>query len=89
MSIEKTKTERVKEGITILKKLRDIGIDSKDSGFKRIQGEISNWVNTGEELAVTVIPFAHYDRNAHVSLPKYVGSTASIVLKVIDPDAYT
>jgi hypothetical protein len=88
MPVEKSKSERLKEGITILKKLREIGIDAEDSGSKSIQKAISDWVNTGDELPLTVIPFARYDRNAHISLPKYVGASANIVLKVIDPDAY-
>ena len=88
MTLEKTKEDRLKEGITILKKLRNIGIDSEDSGSKQIQKHISNWVNTGEELPLTIVPFARYDRTAHLSLPKFTSSNANIVLKVIDPDAY-
>jgi hypothetical protein len=88
MPVEKTKEDRLKEGITILKKLRTVGIDSDDSGSKQIQQHISNWVNTGEELPLTIVPFARYDRNAHISLPKFTGSSANIVLKVIDPEAY-
>jgi len=88
MQTEKTKEERVKEGITILKALLKTGIDSEDSGSKSIKKVISEWVNTGEEFT-GVIPFARYDRNAHITLPKYAGKNATAVLKVIDPSAYS
>ena len=87
IGIEKTKIERLKEGITLLKKLRETGIDAEDIGSKNIQKAISEWVTTGEEFT-DIIPFARYDRNAHISLPKYVGKNASAILKVIDASIY-
>jgi hypothetical protein len=87
MPQEKPKEERLKEGVTMIKKLKQVGISPEDSGFQSIQKAVSEWVKTGEEFK-DVIPFARYDRNAHIVLPKYVGSSASIVLKVIDASAY-
>jgi hypothetical protein len=87
MPTEKTKVERLKEGVTLLKKLRETGINAEDIGSKNIQKAVSEWVNTGEEFT-GIIPFARYDRNAHINLPKYVGKNASVVLKVIDPTIY-
>lgn len=83
----KTKEDRLKEGLTMLKKLRDVGIDKEDAGSQGIQKAVSEWVKTGEEIKA-VIPFGRYDRDAHIHLPKYVGTTANIVLKVIDASAY-
>ena len=83
----KTKEERLKEGLTMIKKLKQVGISSEDFGSKNIQKAVSEWVSTGEAFK-GVIPFAKYDRDAHLVLPKYSNETATIVLKVIDPSAY-
>ena len=87
MPLEKTKEERLKEGLTMIKKLKQVGISSEDFGSKNIQKAVSEWVNTGEAFK-GVIPFAKYDRDAHIVLPKFANETATIVLKVIDPSAY-
>jgi hypothetical protein len=78
----KSKAERLKEGVTLLKKLREVGIDEKDAGSRDIQKAISEWVKTGESLDAN-IPFARYDRIAHIVLPRKAGKVATLLLKVI------
>lgn len=78
----KTKEDRLNEGITILKKLREVGIPSDNGGFKEIQQTISDWVSTGTATEV-LIPIPRYDRDAELKLPSSKYKVASLLLKVI------
>lgn len=78
----KTKEERLKEGITLLKKLRDAGVPADNLGFKEIQKAVSDWVVNGESFRAT-IPITRYDRDADITLPEKKGQTAQIVLRKV------
>lgn len=82
MSSEKPKEDRLREGITILKKLREVGIPSDNGGFKEIQKTISDWVTTGTAVQIR-IPIPRYDRDAELVLPARKDKVASLLLKVI------
>jgi hypothetical protein len=77
-----TKEERLKEGITILQKLRKIEIPQSNFGIQTIQKRISEWVSTGEAIQ-EVIPIPNYDRDAHLTLPVEKRKSAEIVLRQI------
>jgi hypothetical protein len=79
--MEKPKEDRVREGITILQKLKEVGVPPLDAGFQEIQAAVSEWVKTGEPIAKTV-PFSRMDRIAEVILPRKRTAIASIVLRV-------
>ena len=78
--MEKTKESRVKETITILKKLQDVGIPVTDAGYKEIQTHMSKWVHDGEATTVTV-PLMRYGRDAILVLPATGSDVASCRLK--------
>jgi hypothetical protein len=81
----KPKEDRVREGITILQKLKEVGIPPTDIGFRNIQEAVSEWVKTGEPISKK-IPFARVDRIAEVVLPQKRTAIASVVLRVIPND---
>jgi len=78
----KTKEERVKEGITLLKKLKDAGVPRTSPSFTEVQKTISKWVVDGAAVATT-IPILRSDRDADIVLPANKGQTAQIVLRMI------
>ncbi|NDE17575.1 hypothetical protein EBZ80_21880 [bacterium] len=78
----KPKADRVREGITILQKLKEVGIGPTEPAFAEIQALISGWVNTGEAVAKAV-PLVRFDRVAHLVLPRRRTAVASLVLKTV------
>ena len=79
----KTKEDRVKEGIRLLKRLKETGVPTLNPGFKQIQEAISVWVVNGEAYTAT-IPIVRYDRDAVLTLPAEATQTAQIVLKKVE-----
>lgn len=79
---EKTKEERVKEGIQLLRQLKDTGVDVSYSSFKEVQKRISDWINTGDAWTGK-IKFPDYGRVAEILLPRRAGAVASIAFRVV------
>ena len=79
----KSKEERVKEGITLLRKLKETGVPMTSPSFKEIQGLVSDWVIRGEMVSRNV-HILRSDRDAVIMLPAEVGKTAQIVLKKVE-----
>ena len=77
----KTKAERVKEGVSLLQQLRDMGVKEFYDGFQELQNTVRDWVNSGEPWQ-GVVPFPEYGRVAEVELPKYNNRAAGINFKV-------
>ncbi len=78
----KTKEERVREGITILTKLRGVGIIDAEPGFQEIQNLIRTWVSEGETIQARV-EFPRYGRVAEILLPRRARNSATCVLKMV------
>jgi len=78
----KTKEERVKEGITLLKRLHNVGIPKFNFGIQTIQARISEWASSGTAVK-EVIAIPNYDRDAHLTLPVERDKTAELVLRQI------
>lgn len=72
--------DRVREGIALLKKIQEVGIDKSDDGFKELQSKISDWVKTGDPWAGK-IKFTLYSRVAEVLLPRKHTAVASLALR--------
>ena len=72
--------DRVREGIALLKKIQEVGIDKSDDGFKELQSKISDWVKTGDPWTGK-IKFPLDNRIAEVLLPRKSTAVASLVLK--------
>ena len=80
--VEKTKGERLSEGLHILKQLREAGVNEFLS-YKTLQETITEWINTGEAWSGR-ISFPEYGRVAELILPKYSKNTASMAFRVVD-----
>lgn len=82
---DKTKEERLKEGISLLTQLKTNGVRGNSLGFLVLKQKISEWVDSGEPWDGTV-PFEEYGREAIVSLPKYDNKAAGLHFKVKKQD---
>jgi hypothetical protein len=74
----KPKEERLKETITILKKLKEIGVPPDHHFYNEIKERMSEWVNDGEELEESIDFVSHW---AELYLPVKKGRVASLNLK--------
>lgn len=77
----KSREDRLKEGINILKQLRDNGVKEYSLGFIELKTKISEWVS-GEDSWEGTISFQDYGRVAEVDLPKYDNRAAGLNFKV-------
>ena len=59
----KSKTDRVKEGISILKQLRDNGVKERSYGFIELKTKINEWISNQDSWEGT-IDFRDYGRVA-------------------------
>jgi len=79
---EKTKEERLKEGLSLLTQLKEGGVRGNSLGFLVLKKQVSEWIETGESWEGT-IPFTEYGREAVVSFPKYNNKAAGLNFKVV------
>jgi hypothetical protein len=77
----KSKEDRLKEGMHLLKQLTDNGVKEYSLGFIDLKTQISEWVK-GEQGWEGTISFSDYGRIAEVDLPKYDNRAAGINFKV-------
>ena len=76
----KTKTDRVKEIVRLVKELQRVGFKPTDPGYKELYAVLTKWVDDGEP-AFAEIPFMRHGRDAEVNLPKWADKAATIRLK--------
>jgi hypothetical protein len=81
MKQEKTKEERLKEGVSILTQLKEAKVSQKGNGYQMLQKHISEWVTTGEAWDGEV-DFAEHGRIGIISLPRYNNKAAGMNFKV-------
>jgi hypothetical protein len=77
----KTQEERLTEGVSLLKQLRETGVKDNGMGFLLVKQQISDWVKTGDAWSGT-ISFQEHGRVAELQLPKYNNRSADIRLTV-------
>ncbi len=77
----KTKEERLKEGIALLKQLKEAGVQDHSLSYIDLKQKITDWVSN-ESSWEGNIDFSEYGRVAEVTLPKYNNKSASINLKI-------
>jgi hypothetical protein len=77
----KSKGDRLSEGVSLLKQLREAGVKDNGMSFQILKAQISDWVTTGESWEGT-ITFPEYGRVAEVNLPKYNNRAADMNFKV-------
>lgn len=84
--MEKTKGDRLKETVRLLKELQRVGIRVNDPGYKEIQRLMTAWVNDGVALT-TVVELVKYGRQADLFLPTKADRAASVNLRVFKAEA--
>ena len=77
----KPKMDRVKEGVSILKQLRDNGVNEHSFGFIELKKKINEWISN-EESWEGSIDFLEYGRVAEVELPRYNNKAAGMNFRV-------
>ncbi len=73
--------ERLKEGVSILGKLKGLGIVETEPGYSIMKKRIDAWVKH-DEAWVGSADFVRYGRRAYVNLPIKPDCEATAVLKV-------
>ncbi len=68
------------EGITVLRKLREIGVEDTNPGTKTIKDAIRTWIEDGAPQTVERISFGRLDRVGELILTR--SGKASLSLKV-------
>jgi hypothetical protein len=80
---KKTKAERVKESVTLLKRLIEVGIHSEDLGYKATKQVLDTWISDGAPKTET-IDFARYGRIGYLTLPEHSGKPPTFLLKATE-----
>jgi hypothetical protein len=75
MSQVKTTQERLKESMTILRKLQGLGIPSDDPDYKILSSKFNDWIKGGPQFQGT-IDFVPWNRKAILLLPVKTGFVA-------------
>ena len=78
---EKTKEERLQEGISLLKQLKETGMKDHTMTYLQIKQRVTNWIQTGGALEES-LPAPEYNRTVELSFPRYNNRAADIRLKV-------
>lgn len=64
----KSKADRVKESITILKKLKELGIPNNEPGYYMTKEKLDEWIAGGDQWDGR-IDFPRFQRRAELVLP--------------------
>jgi len=80
--MDKSKADRLKETIRLLKELQRVGIGERHEGYFEIKTLLSKWVQDGEK-AVATIELRNHGRVAEITLPKRADKAASIHLRAV------
>ena len=78
--MDKTKFDRVKESINLLKGLINNGISDTNDAYTQTKEHLDKWIKTGEEANHT-IEMRTYRRTAYLTLPRTADKAAEMVLK--------
>ena len=79
---DKTKEERLKEGISLLKQLKEAHVREYGDGFQELKSKISEWVTTGVAWQGEV-EFVEHGRIGEVDLPRYNNKAAGMHFRLI------
>ena len=71
----KMTNERIQESMSILQKLKDMGVSSNDPSYKQLSSHFNTWIKGGDSWVGTV-DFYRYNRRAKVILPTKPGTVA-------------
>lgn len=77
---EKTRFDRVKEAVTLLKKLQEVGIPATDPGYRQCKEKIDLWIQEGKSASYQ-IEFPRHGRKGELVLPMRQGIPPSLNLR--------
>lgn len=77
----KPQADRLREGVSLLKQLKEAGIRENTFSYLETKQSITAWVKTGEPFEGT-IDYSEYGRMGYLQLPRYNNKAADIQLKV-------
>lgn len=80
--MEKTKYDRVKETVHLLKSLQNNGISDTNDGYTTTKAHMDVWIKTGEAVQ-HIIEFRTYRRRGILTLPSTADKAAEMVLKAV------
>lgn len=78
--MDKTKFDRIKETVHLLKSLQSNGISDTNDGYLKTKECMDEWIKTGLAADHT-IDFRTYRRTGFLTLPKTADKAAEMVLK--------
>ncbi len=79
----KTREERIKDAIGVLRNLIDAGIPATDTGYIMTKQVLDAWIADGEPRTEK-IPFPRAMRVGHLMLPRLAARKITFVLKATD-----
>lgn len=82
--LDKTKYDRIKEAVNLLKGLINNGISDTNDAYTQTKTHLDEWIKTGE-AADHVIEMRTYRRTAYLTLPRSADKAAEMVLKARKP----
>jgi hypothetical protein len=77
--IAKSKQDRVKEAITILKKLQELGIPQNEPGYVLTKQKLDEWIAGGDRWEGRV-DFPRFQRRAELVLPVRADKTVEMTI---------
>ncbi len=83
----KTKAERVKESVEILKKFIEVGIRQTDPGYRETKQYLDEWIKTGESRTYKYT-LIRYARKVELILPSREGIAPTCHLFPPDPEKW-
>ena len=82
--MEKTKYDRIKESVNLLKGLLNNGISDTNDAYSQTKAHLDHWIKTGEAANHT-IEMRTYRRTAYLTLPLTADKAAEMVLRAQKP----
>ena len=78
----KPQSERIKETVAVLKKLKELGVLSNDAGYIEIKQRLDEWIQGGEKWE-GIVQFSRLDQKAELNIPTKVGR--ELMVKLLAP----
>jgi hypothetical protein len=78
----KSKEERLKETIHLLKQILDLGITQSEPAYVEIKNYLNDWIKSDDKhVKEHIIEFVRYGRKATLTLPWKSGKSCEFFLK--------
>ena len=78
----KPQNERIKETVAVLKKLKELGVLSNDSGYIEIKQRLDEWIQGGDKWT-GIVQFSRFDQKAELEIPTKLGR--ELMVKLLAP----